>query len=75
MQVITFSIQQHQQTLFTRLCFAWSKSPQVYKDEYNAAGLPGSNGIPDILDEAHWGLEWLMKMNPDSGDNVQPGGR
>ncbi|MDD6852666.1 MAG: glycoside hydrolase family 9 protein, partial [Bacteroidales bacterium] len=26
----------------------------------------GSNGVPDILDEARWGLEWLVKMNPDS---------
>ena len=26
-----------------------------------------SNGIPDILDEARWALEWLMKMQRDDG--------
>lgn len=25
------------------------------------------NGIPDILDEARWGLEWLMKMQEEDG--------
>ncbi|HNX66136.1 MAG TPA: glycoside hydrolase family 9 protein [Bacteroidales bacterium] len=50
-----------------QLLYAWSKSPGVYKDEYDADGRRGKNGIPDILDEARWGLQWLMKMNPDSG--------
>ena len=35
--------------------------------QYLANGEPGKNGIPDILDEAKWGLDWLVKMNPDSG--------
>jgi endoglucanase len=30
----------------------------------NALGLPGTNGIPDILDEARWGLEWMLKLHP-----------
>ena len=51
-----------------QMLFAWSKSPQVYGDNYNAAGEEGTNGIPDILDEARWGIEWLLKMNPDSGE-------
>ncbi|MEW5798534.1 MAG: glycoside hydrolase family 9 protein [Bacteroidota bacterium] len=25
------------------------------------------NGVPDILDEARWGLEWLMKMQEEDG--------
>jgi len=50
-----------------QLLYAWSRSPEVYKDEYDANGRRGENGIPDILDEARWGLQWLMKMNPDSG--------
>lgn len=49
-----------------QMLFAYSKNPSVYKDEYNASGLPGSDGIPDILNEARWGLDWLLKMNPDS---------
>ncbi|MDR2064508.1 MAG: glycoside hydrolase family 9 protein [Prevotellaceae bacterium] len=43
---------------------AYQHNPEVWADEYNALGLPGANGIPDILDEAKWGLDWLLKMNP-----------
>ncbi|HPT12390.1 MAG TPA: glycoside hydrolase family 9 protein, partial [Bacteroidales bacterium] len=50
-----------------QLLYAWSRSPEAYKDEYDANGRRGENGIPDILDEARWGLQWLIKMNPDSG--------
>ena len=49
------------------MMFAWQRAPEIYGDSHDAAGLPGSNGIPDILDEVRWGLEWLLKMNPDSG--------
>jgi len=24
-----------------------------------------ANGIPDILDEAKWGLDWMLKMHPE----------
>ncbi|MBR5683603.1 MAG: glycoside hydrolase family 9 protein [Ruminococcus sp.] len=27
-----------------------------------------SNGVPDILDEARWEMEWMLKMIVDSGD-------
>jgi hypothetical protein len=47
------------------MLFAYSKNPQVWADEYLANGLPGKNGTPDILDEARWGLEWMVKMNPN----------
>lgn len=49
------------------LLFAYmeQKDKSVFKDEYDARGKKGSNGIPDILDEAKWGLEWLIKMNPE----------
>lgn len=50
------------------LLLAWKDHPEVYGDESGANGLPGSNGIPDILDEAIWGTEWLMKMNPAYGE-------
>ncbi len=33
-------------------------------DEFDARGLPGANGIPDLLDEARWGLDWMLKMHP-----------
>ena len=50
-----------------QMMFAYNRSPEIYGDWYDAAGAQGSNGIPDILDEVRWGLEWLLKMNPDSG--------
>ena len=34
----------------------------------DALGLPESgNGIPDLLDEARWELEWLFKMQNEAG--------
>ena len=38
--------------------------PGVFKDVKNANGLDGSNGIPDVLDEAKWGLDFLLKLHP-----------
>jgi len=55
-----------------QMMFAYNRSPEVYGDMYDAAGTPGSNGIPDILDEVRWGLEWLIKMNPETEIHVYP---
>ncbi|KUL16725.1 MAG: Polysaccharide deacetylase [Proteiniphilum sp. 51_7] len=49
-----------------QMLFAYSRYPESFGDRYDANGRKGSNGIPDILDEAKWGLDWLVKMNPDS---------
>ncbi|GAB3943726.1 hypothetical protein GCM10028805_10370 [Spirosoma harenae] len=38
--------------------------PSAFGDDYQANGLTGANGLPDVLDEAHWGLDWLLKMHP-----------
>nr|MBI1230004.1 glycoside hydrolase family 9 [Cytophagales bacterium] len=38
--------------------------PDRFADAYNALGQPGSNGIPDVLDEAKWGLDWIHKLHP-----------
>ena len=51
-----------------QMLFAYSKNPEVFGDQYNAAGLPGADGIPDIVNEIRWGLDWLVKMNPDSAE-------
>ncbi|WP_224482601.1 glycoside hydrolase family 9 protein [Robertkochia aurantiaca] len=50
-----------------QLLFAYEQNPHAFDDRYQASGLPGANGIPDILDEAKWGLDWLVKMNPEPG--------
>ncbi len=50
-----------------QMLFAWQQNPAAFGDAFDAAGNPGANGIPDILDEAKWGLDWLVKMNPSYG--------
>ncbi|MGE5315223.1 MAG: glycoside hydrolase family 9 protein [Acidobacteriota bacterium] len=47
-----------------RMLFAYEENKGKYRDDYNALGQKGSNGIPDILDEAKWGLDWMLKMHP-----------
>ncbi len=47
------------------LLMAWRDHPTAFGDAFDAAGLPGSNGLPDVLDEARWGLEWLLRMFPE----------
>ncbi len=46
------------------LLMAFELYPDRFADAYNALGQPGSNGIPDVLDEAKWGLDWIHKMHP-----------
>jgi endoglucanase len=46
------------------LLAAYRDFPVVFKDEKRANGLNGKNDIPDVLDEAKWGLDWLLKMHP-----------
>jgi len=46
------------------LLAAYRDFPGVFTDTKQANGLEGSNGSADVLDEARWGLHWLMKMNP-----------
>ncbi len=46
------------------LLSAYRDFPSVFTDKKQANGLDGKNGTPDVLDEAKWGLDWLLKMNP-----------
>lgn len=47
------------------LMLAYIANPLFFEDD---AGIPETgNGIPDILDEARFELEWLMKMQADWG--------
>ncbi|MDT8400970.1 MAG: glycoside hydrolase family 9 protein [Bacteroidales bacterium] len=38
-----------------------------FNDKVDSLGRPGPNGTPDILDEAAWGLQWILKMHPAPG--------
>ena len=46
------------------LLAAYRDFPHVFTDEKLANGLDGKNNIADVLDEAKWGLDWLLKMHP-----------
>lgn len=46
------------------LLMAYRDFPQAFTDEKQANGLDGKNGMADVLDEAKWGLDWLLKMHP-----------
>ena len=51
-----------------QMMLAWQQCPSAFGDHYQANGLEGANGIPDIIDEIYWGLTWLDKMNPSKGE-------
>lgn len=51
-----------------QMMYAYEQNPGAFADRYNANGHSGPNGIPDILDEAIWGMQWLCRMNPEPGD-------
>jgi endoglucanase len=35
-----------------------------FADRFNNLGQPGANGTADVLDEARWGLEWMLRLHP-----------
>lgn len=44
---------------------AYQENPQAFGDNWN---IPESgNGLPDIIDEIKWELDWLIKMQNDDG--------
>ena len=51
-----------------QMMFAYQQNPEAFGDEYDAAGHAGANGIPDIIDEIKWGMDWLNRMNPEPGE-------
>jgi endoglucanase len=46
------------------MLMAYKMYPDRFEDKVNALGQAMPNGIPDILDEAKWGLDWIHKMHP-----------
>ena len=46
------------------LLAAYRDFPAVFSDMHQANGLESKNGTADVLDEARWGLDWLLKMHP-----------
>lgn len=62
------------------LLYAYRDNPAAFADDF---GIPESgNGLPDLLDEVKWQLDWLVKMQDTDGgvfvkmgdvDNSGPG--
>lgn len=50
-----------------QMLFSYSENPSSFGDKFLANGLPGSDTVPDVLNEIRWGLDWLIKMNPAPG--------
>ncbi|HET6783466.1 MAG TPA: glycoside hydrolase family 9 protein, partial [Pseudoxanthomonas sp.] len=47
------------------LLHSYTENKSVWTDDFN---LPESgNGIPDVLDEVKWGLDWLVRMQNGDG--------
>ncbi len=51
-----------------QLMFAYYKNKNAFLDLVSRNGEFQPDGIPDVLNEALWGIEWLMKMNPDKNE-------
>ncbi|MGH2566745.1 MAG: glycoside hydrolase family 9 protein, partial [Bacteroidota bacterium] len=47
------------------LLMSYKDYPDLWPDQLDAQGRKQNNGVPDILDEARWGLEWMLKLNPE----------
>ena len=50
------------------MLMAYRDHPASFADRFDSRGLPESNGIPDILDEARHGLAWLVRMFPSDSE-------
>jgi endoglucanase len=49
-----------------QMSLAFDENPQSFSDNYKKNGLNGKNGIPDVIDEIKFGVDWLLKMNPSN---------
>ena len=50
------------------LLAAYRDHPSAFADRFDARGVAGANGVPDVLDEARHGLDWLSRMFPSDSE-------
>ena len=66
--LLTSSNATGQMLLAYQLSHASGRQPrgtrEIFQDRFNELGQPRANDVPDILDEARWGLEWMLKLHP-----------
>ncbi|HVT27018.1 MAG TPA: glycoside hydrolase family 9 protein, partial [Lacipirellulaceae bacterium] len=43
-----------------------AKPQALFRDRFNGLGQAGANGVPDLLDEARWGLDWMLRLHPSA---------
>lgn len=51
-----------------RMLLAYQLDPTKFDDRSDRLGRPLPNQIPDVLDEARWGLDWLFKLHPSADE-------
>jgi endoglucanase len=47
-----------------RMILAYELEKNKFADRVDDYGRTRPNGIPDVLDEAKWGLDWILKLHP-----------
>ena len=47
-----------------RMLLSYEMAKDKFQDSVDALGRPRANGVPDVLDEAKWGLDWIHKLHP-----------
>jgi peptidoglycan/xylan/chitin deacetylase (PgdA/CDA1 family) len=47
-----------------RMLLAFELEKRKFADRVDEYGRARPNGIPDVLDEAKWGLDWILKLHP-----------
>lgn len=50
-------------TVTYQLLFTYNMYPDIFNDLVGFNGEKQPNQIPDIIDEAKWGIDWLSKVN------------
>ncbi len=50
-----------------RMMLAYELEPAKFGDNVDELGREQPNGVPDVLDEAYWGLVWIHKLHPAAG--------
>ncbi|MEE4116070.1 MAG: glycoside hydrolase family 9 protein [Marinilabiliaceae bacterium] len=43
---------------------AYELFPDIFSDRVDKSGRAGKNSLPDVIDEAKWGLDWIEKLHP-----------